>query len=300
MSFQPIKGVIVPTLTPFDDTGAVDTTKIAPLTEFLISHGVKGLFPSGTTGEGVLLTIEERKQLAEATVKAANGSVPVIVHTGANTTRETIELTKHARDIGAYAVAIVTPYYFKHTDEALEQHYITVIEAVPDIPIYLYNIPQFTGNSLPLNLVMKLAASYDNVVGLKDSSGDLQVMFAVKKLHDAQFNTAIGPDDLIVAGLSMGLDACVSGHANVVPEIVVGIYDATVCGDLEQAQNLQFLLNQVSAAMDHPRRMSIWKGVLAHRGVSLGGMRAPLLTATDEDVQIAVNKLIALDVLPSA
>lgn len=299
MNYQPIKGVIVPTLTPFDANGAVDTDKIEPLIQFLLERGVKGLFPAGTTGEGVLLSADERKQVAEATVNAAQGAVPVIIHTGAITTQETLELTRHAQDIGASAVAIVTPYYFMLADEALEQHYRTVIEAFPEMPIYLYNIPQCAGNRLSLDLVIRLASSYDNVVGLKDSSGDLQTLFATNLLHDGQFNTAIGPDESILAGVAMGLDAAVSGHANVVPEMVVGIYDAVVAGKIDEAQKLQRQFNRVRSALSDPRGLSIWKGVLAYRGVPLGGVRPPLLTATEETIKDAINKLIALGVLSS-
>lgn len=290
MNFQPIKGVITPMLTPFSADGAVNLDMIKPLTSFLLEHGIKGLFPLGTTGEGVLLSLEERKQVAEATVKAVDEAVPVIIHTGAITTAEALLLTHHAQSIGADAVAIVAPYYFRHTPQALEQHYRTLLEAVPDFPVYLYNFPAVTGNTLSLALVMRLADDYDNLVGLKDSSGDLQTMFETDHLHNGDFNTAIGPDHLILAGLAMGLDACVSGHSNVIPDIVVGLYNATTTGDIDQARNLQEKLNSVREIL-HYADLSIFKGVLSHRGLQMGGVRPPLLTASQDEINHCIQQL---------
>ena len=226
MTYQPIHGVITPTVTPLKPNGDINPAMIAPLVDFLIDRGISGIYPLGTTGEGPLFTLEERKAIAAATVDAVAGRVPVIIHTGAISTRETLDLTRHAHAIGATAASVITPWYFGHGEAALEAHYRAILEALPDFPIYLYNLPAMTGNSLPAALVTRLARTYSNCVGLKDSSGDLQTMFATNHLKDSRFNTCIGPDMLILAGLSMGLDAAVSGHSNVVPEIVIGIYDA--------------------------------------------------------------------------
>ncbi len=296
MSYQPIHGVIVPIVTPFADTGAINPSAIKPLADYLIGHGIKGIFPIGTTGEGVLLTSAERKTIAEATVKAVDGRVPVIIHTGAITTQHTLDLTQHAQSTGADAVAIVAPYYFQHTPQALEAHYRTVIEANPDMPIYLYNFPAVTGNTLSRELVIKLAKHYDNVVGLKDSSGDLQTLFATNNLKKGQFNTAIGPDELILAGLSMGLDASVSGHANVVPEIVVDLYNATKAGNLEEAQSIQRLLIRVNHVLNSGGWLPLVKGVMQYRGLPVGGVRRPLLSADDEAIRACIGQLTALRV----
>lgn len=296
MSYQPIHGVITPIVTPFADTGEIHPSAIKPLADYLIGHGIKGIFPIGTTGEGVLLTTEERKTIAEATIKAVDGRVPVIIHTGAITTQHTLDLTQHAQSAGADAVAIVAPYYFQHTPQALETHYRTVIEANPDMPIYLYNFPAVTGNTLSRELVIKLAKHYDNVVGLKDSSGDLQTLFATNNLKKGHFNTAIGPDELILAGLSMGLDASVSGHANVIPEIVVSLYNATKAGNLEEAQSIQRLLIRVNNVLNSGGWLPLVKGVMQHRGLPVGGVRRPLLSADDEAIRACIGQLTALRV----
>lgn len=294
MTYQAIKGVITPTVTPFDDSGNLNLDGIPPLTEYLIGHGIKGIYPLGTTGEGVLLSNEERKLVAEATVKAVDGTVPVIIHTGAITTRDTLDLAQHARDIGADATAIITPYYFQHTDEALEQHFSTIAEALPDFPIYLYKFPGVTGNTVSLDLVTRLANKHENIIGLKDSSGDLQTLFNTNHLHDGQFNTAMGPDELIVAGLSMGIDASVSGHSNLVPEVVVSIYNATVAGNLEEAQGHQRTLNAIREILKRGTWLSLVKGLMIERGLPVGGVRRPLLTAPDDMIQACVKEIEAL------
>ena len=150
-----ITGVIVPPITPFDGRGQIDTAAIRRLVDFLITRGIHGLFPGGTTGEGPLLTISERRQLAEAFVEAADGRVPVIVHTGTITTESTLELTQHAQTIGAQAAAIIPPYFYRHKDDVLLRHFERVATQVPEFPVYLYNNPATAGNNISLELVTR-------------------------------------------------------------------------------------------------------------------------------------------------
>ena len=143
MTYQPIKrGVICPTVTPLKPNGDINPDMIRPLVDFLIDRGVAGIYPLGSTGEGPLFTTEERKAVAAATVEAVSGRLPVIVHTGAMTTGETIDLTRHAQSIGADAASVITPWYFLHGEEALEAHYRAVLEAVAGFPVWLYNLAQ--------------------------------------------------------------------------------------------------------------------------------------------------------------
>jgi len=296
MTYQPIHGGGVPTVTPMTDNGAIAPDVIKPLADYLIAQGVSGLFPMGSTGEGVLLTTDERKSIAEATVKAVDGRVPVIAHTGAITTAETIDLTAHAKAIGADAVAVIAPYYFTHSDTTLIAHYSAVLDTVPDMPMYLYNYPAVSNNTLSLDVVTRLAKRYEMVVGLKDSSGDLQTLFASNRLQSGKFNTALGPDELILAGLSMGLDAIVSGHANLVPEIIVPLYHASVNGKLEEAQKLQRKLNQVRDVLASGGWLPMLKALLNQRGIPVGHVRRPLLAPDDEMIQTAIRQFTALRV----
>ncbi|MBK9121652.1 MAG: dihydrodipicolinate synthase family protein [Chloroflexi bacterium] len=278
-----VQGVIVPLLTPIaGDT--IDQDGFARLIEFVIERGVSGLFPLGTTGEGPLFTAEERKRGAEWVVRHTAGRVPVIIHTGMITTTETIDVTRHARDVGADAAAVVPPYFYTLTEEALFDHFAAVAKAAPDFPIYLYNNPGVTPNALSTKLVVQLAESFENIIGLKDSGGGLATLFRSRELHGGAFNTASGPDGLILAAQAIGVDACVSGNANVAPELVVGIVNAAKAGDYDRARTLQARLDQVRAILADGADLSLYKAMCAKRGVPIGDVRAPLRKATAERI----------------
>ena len=296
----PIFGVIVPMLTPFSPTGDVDVMAVRRFIDFLIDHDVAGLFPLGTTGEGPLLSVEERFLVAEETVRHTDGRVPVIIHTGAISTRETTLLTCHAQAVGAQAVAIVAPYFYRLSEEALFDHFAAVARAVPDFPIYLYDNPGVTPNVITIPLALRLAEACPNILGLKDSSGSLDTLEATAGLKDGRFNTASGSDALVLAGQVMGLHACVSGNANYVPELVVGIVNAVRDGHLDKARSLQHQLNQIRRALGDGRDLSMFKAMCARRGIPIGDVRAPLKQATSTAVQAAWHELTMLGVFEPA
>jgi 4-hydroxy-tetrahydrodipicolinate synthase len=280
-----IHGVIVPFLTPFDEGGEVDLAAVRRLVDFLIGRGVAGLFPGGTTGEGPLLATEERRQLAEAVIEAAGGRLPVIVHVGAVSTRETAELARHAQAAGADAVAIVAPYYYSYSEGALFQHFERVAAQVPDLPIYLYHNP-FVGRShLTVGLFARLVKEVGNVAGVKDSSSNLELVRAGVGLRGGQLNIASGDDGLILAAMALGADACVSGNSNVVPELVVALTRAAAEGDLPRARKLQAKLDAARAILGDGGDLSIFKGVLALRGVPMGAVRGPMLQASERKIR---------------
>lgn len=289
-----IKGVIVPLLTPFDRQGALDHAALARLVEFLIARGVQGLFPGGTTGEGPLLTLDERRALAETVVRAADGRVPVIIHTGAITTRDAVALTRHAQACGADAAALITPYYFRYSDEALFRHFAAVCEAAPEFLIYLYNNPAVTGNAIDAGLVRRLAEAYPNVAGMKDSGGQLENLLRCMGLRGGAFNTASGNDGDILAALALGIDACVSGNANFVPELIVALYHAASSGDLARARALQLQVNSVRYLLEDGRDLSLFKAILQARGVPVGTVRAPLVPAPEDVARAKWQALQAL------
>lgn len=291
-----IQGVVVPMVTPFADDGELAVAAIPPLVDHLIAAGVAGLFPAGTTGEGFLLTLAERRQLAEAVVAAAAGRVPVIIHTGTPTTAETLALTHHAHAIGAQAVAILPPYVYHHSDAALLRHYTTIANSVPDLPIYLYNFPAISHNTLTTELILALRADAPNIIGMKDSSGSLATLTEVVAATDGQFNAINGGDGQVLMALALGFDGCVSGNANVVPELLVALYQAVTRGDLPHARTLQQQLNRVRALLGDGGNLSLFKGMLAQRGVPVGDVRAPLLPAGPTCVAEKWDELAAMAV----
>src|SRR5919202_653682 len=180
MGAEALGGVVPPLVTPFADEAAerLDHGALAALCDFLIDAGVHGLYPCGTTGENALLTTAERTAVAETVVRAARGRVPVFVHVGAAGTAETVELARHAQEIGADGVGAITPYYYAYTDDDLRRHYVAAAEAAAPLPFYLYNLPSNARNRVSPSLAAELFRDVPNVVGIKDSSGDLEALRA--------------------------------------------------------------------------------------------------------------------------
>ena len=286
-----VRGVITALVTPFDAQGKLNESSLERLVEFQIRTGVHGLSPCGTTGETALLTVEERQHIAEIAVRIAKGRIPVLVQTGAASTATTIALTRHAQKIGASAATVVTPWYFRYGDDALIQHYVRVAESVPDFPIYLYNIPQLTGNNLSPNVVHAIADRCPNVVGLKDSCGILAQIIDSAGARGGKFNVAIGSDGLLLSAAVAGIGAGISGNANAVPELFVEFYNAFWRGDLAAAQAVQARIQHARRTLKDGGDLSLFKAVLTHRGIPAGGVRAPLLNASKEMVDTAIQSL---------
>lgn len=273
-----VRGVIVPMVTLYDDRGQVDHRGMRHLVDFLIARGIGGLFPCGTTGEGPLLSTRERMAIAETVIDAARGRVPVIVHTGAITTEDARLLTRHAHDVGADGAAIFAPYYYTYSEDALYRHFMAVAEEVPDFPLYLYNIPSLTGNLIPVTLVRRLMADCPHLVGVKDSSGSLDYFMRLMELEEERpFVVANGSDAHILAAVALGCRACVSGNANVVPDLVVHLFVTAEQGDLPAARRLQRQLNQVRHLLEDGTNLSLFKGILRMRDLGVTAhVRPPL------------------------
>lgn len=287
-----VRGVITALVTPFDAQGRINEQALERLVEFQIRAGVHGLSPCGTTGEVALLSFEERQRVAEIVVRATTGRVPVLVQTGAASTDATIALTRHAQKIGASAATVVTPWYYRYSDDALIQHYLRVAESVPDFPIYLYNIPQLTGNHLTPTIVHQIAARCPNVVGLKDSCGVLASIIDSADARGGKFNVAIGSDGLLLSAAVAGIGAAISGNANAVPELFVEFYRALWSGDWTSAQALQARIQHVRRILKDGGDLSLFKAVVSHRGIPCGGVRAPLLTAPPETMAATMRALL--------
>jgi len=286
-----IRGVITALVTPLGDHGQVDKEALQKLVEFQIRAGVHGLNPCGTTGESALLTLEERQWVAEVTVRAARGRVPVLVQTGTPATETTIALTRHAQKIGADAATVVAPFYYRFGDEALIEHYTRIASSVPDFPLFLYNIPQLTGNNLTPTIVEAIAEHCPNVIGLKDSSGDLSQVIDSASVHGGRLNVAIGSDGLILSALVTGIPASISGNANAVPELFVELFQAYWRGDWAAAQSAQARIQHVRRILKDGSDLSLFKAVLEHRGLRVGGVRPPMINAPKEVVECCIKRL---------
>ncbi len=271
--FKP-EGIMPALVTPFTDDGkAVDEDRLRTLVTHCIELGVHGVVPCGTTGEFVNMTIEEKKRVIKIVIDEVDGKVPVIAGTGASGTDQAVEMTKYAKDIGATAALIVTPYYLKPADRGLYEHYQTIAEAV-DLPIILYNIPQCTGLELPWQMVEDLA-QIPNIVGVKDSSGQLKYIFAVLEKVRDKLNVMCGHDEVVMAGLAAGCSGAILASANVIPDVWIQIYNHVRKGELQQARELQYRVQKIariiagSGAVGTKEALNIMK-------IKVGPVRKPL------------------------
>lgn len=291
-----LHGVVPPTLTCFDDDGALDTETTAEHARYVVDGGATGVFPLGTNGEFPLLTPDERTQVVEAVVDAVGDEVPVIAGVGAPGTRQTVAHAERAADAGADGLVVVSPFYFPVDDRGHVQHVRRVAETV-DLPIYVYHIPSKTGNSLSHDALADLAA-VDGVAGLKDSSKDVPWLGqAIDDTPDLTF--LAGSDSLLVPGLDLGCTGMVSAVANVFPGLVVDLYDAYDAGDRERAKDLQSVVYDVRSALKRGPYMAGVKTALSiiDEGPDPGPLREPLRTMDDADREALAADLHDLGLL---
>lgn len=231
-----LKGIIPPFLTPFDENGEVDHRRINMLVDFMKPY-VQGFFVGGTYGSGALMNVEERKRVFETVSGCVQPHHQLVAHVGTTNLRDTLELARHAVEHKAIAVAAVTPYYYKYDEEALFQFFRALIESVP-VPVYLYDNPQTTGNTVSPELVNRLADA--GLHGVKDSTFDISKTYMMmRKVKKADFDVVIGSESLLLPAFMMGASASVSGLANVLPELLRRLYNAACSDDHHLAQQLQ-------------------------------------------------------------
>lgn len=280
---QPLRGIVAAMITPFDPRGGVDGPALAQLTEALVQAGVQALYPLGTTGEAFLMTVEERQEVAEIVVRQTAGRVPVAIHVGALKTMDAVRLARHAENIGASGIGAVTPSYYPVNEREMVEYYAAIVRAVPpSFPVYLYNIPQCSGNHLSVEVVKYLAKAFPNLVGIKNSTPDL-LLFQQYLSASPGFDALIGCDQLILASLAIGGAGAVSGNVNVFPEPYVALYQAFQAGDLALARQLQGYITTIAAALKNGASLAHFKAGLEYRGLSGGSVRYPLLDLTAEE-----------------
>ena len=295
MSEPLFEGVLSAIITPFDSDGNVDFDALRDVVRFQIEGGVHGFFACGTVGEGVLMSIGQRKAVAEAIVREAKGRVPVIVHVGTTNTSESVELAKHAEQIGAKAVGAVAPFFFKPDVEGLRMHYQSIAEAV-NIPVFVYNIPRMTGFNITAEIFRKLCM-IEGVAGIKDSSGNLSQIQEIIETAPKPITVINGADDIFLAVLIAGASAEISGTANVAPELLVEIYESYKEGDLRKALKLQRKLNALKRVLYEigSSNVSSIKAALEMRGVKAGVPKKPLRPLNSEELSRLKDKLSALN-----
>lgn len=292
-------GVNTPLSCPMTKDGEVDYEGLRNLCNFLVEKGIHGLYPNGSTGEMIYLTLEERKKILEVTVETVAGRANVFSMVGANNTRDTIELAQHAEKVGADGIGVVTPFYFKLDEAELIQFFVDVASSVsPDFPVYLYGIPQLAVNDITPAVAEKIVAKCPNVVGVKYSYPDMIRMLQFMEVNNRTFSVLTGPEDLFYALLASGGDGVISGSSNVIPEHFVAIYDAFKAGNYKLAAELQAKTNRVLAVLNGPNHMSRYKVGMRTRGlITDATMRRPLREITETEEQALLSGLEAVGYL---
>ena len=288
-----VRGLFTALITPFDSEGRVDEGKLARLVEFQVSKGVDGIYPCGSTGLGPMLNMDERKRVAETTIEAAGGRVPVVVQVGSADTASTVELAKHAEAHGAYAVASLTPYYYKPGESAIIKHFQALSDAV-DVPVFAYNIPHLTGNNLTPSMVAELSKL--GVSGIKESSRDfLQLLDLISTVPEG-FVVMNGVEEYGLFALLSGADGLVSGGANAFPEIMKSLVSAGEKEDRAPALSAQMRAQQAKALV-RSSPIPYYYAIMKARGVDCGDPRPPFQPVGEADgtKALAVLRRLGMD-----
>ena len=273
MQTSDIRGIIPAIVTPFNDDETINEAELRNQVRRQLDAGAHGLFPGGTNGEFYALSGDERQFVLEVVLDETRRRIPVYAGTGAVTTRESIDLSKRAAAAGADALSLVTPYYGAASQEELVAHFTAVARAV-DLPVVIYNIPARTGNVIKPETVGRLA-HVDNIVGVKDSSGDWDNLLAYLEQGGDKLAVLCGNDSLILRGLQAGAAGSITGVANVYPETMVGIYEAWRAGDEAKAQEFQDSIANLRAVFKHGNPNTVVKIATRLLGYEVGQCRAP-------------------------
>jgi len=270
----PFRGAFVAIVTPFID-GQLDEQGLKDLIEFQITNGTHGIVPCGTTGESATMSHAEHHRVVELTIKTVNGRVPVLAGTGSNSTTETIELTRHAKEAGADGALVITPYYNKPSQEGLYQHFKTVAEAV-DIPLILYNVPSRTAVDMIAATVAR-CAEVDNIVGIKEATGDMNRACDVIRRCPADFAVLSGDDFTAMSLVLLGGTGVISVTSNVNPKDMSDLMNAALAGDVAKAREIQHRLFPLMGAMFYDTNPVPAKKALELMGkIKSGAPRQPL------------------------
>ena len=284
-------------VTPFGEDGLLDIEAVPRLVEFLLSGGVDGLLVAGTTGEGMLLDMDERKRLLESVLECVAGRAATIAHVGGMTTREAVGLTSHARSAGASAVAVITPFFFPYDDEALFAHFLAVAEAADETPVFLYAFPANARNDISPGLFARLLDAAPNIVGIKSSNPSLLRLQEYLDVAGDRAGVFCGVDGLMLPALAMGARGQISGNANAFPEVFRDLHAAFARGDLDRARALQRLVNAIRRVLRDGASPAYFKAVLRCRGVSVGRVRPPMRDLTSGEVRALREGLQGLGLL---
>lgn len=290
------RGAGVALVTPFHEDGSVDYEKLAELVEEQIAGGTDAIIACGTTGEAATMSEEEHMDVIRFIIKAVNHRIPVIAGTGSNCTATAIDLSKQAEEAGAEGVLLVTPYYNKATQGGLIQHYEAVADAI-SLPCILYNVPSRTGVTIQPETMAYLYQHVENIVGVKDATGNISMITKLMSLVDENFLLYSGDDDQIVPLLSVGASGVISVLSNVAPRETHEICQKWFDGDIKGAREAQFKAYPLIKALFAEVNPIPVKAALNLMGKNVGSLRLPMTEATDSTKALLKDEMTKYGIL---
>jgi 4-hydroxy-tetrahydrodipicolinate synthase len=292
-----IRGVVTPLITPVDAEERVYEPGLRGLIEYVLRGGVHGVFVVGSTGEFYGIDYDEKKRATEITIDQVKGRVPVYVGASGITTRECVRLSKMAEDARAQAITVLTPMFISPSEEELYKHFRTIAESTA-LPVLIYNNPDRTGINMSANLVERLAG-IPNIVGAKDSSGDLTLTSEyIRRTKNKGFRVMAGRDTMILGTLVYGGVGCVAATSNVAPALVVEIYNKFMAGDIQGSLEAQYRLAPLRIAFGLGSFPAVMKDALNLLGVDVGDPIRPLDHCTETNMAKLEEILLKMGLKP--
>jgi len=295
-----LRGCGTALVTPFTATGAVDEKRFRALVERQIAAGVRLLVPCGTTGEAATLTAAEQERLIALTVETARGRAKVLAGAGSNATAATIDRARAARAAGADALLLVAPYYNKPSQAGLAAHFRGVAQAVGDRPVVLYNVPGRTASNIAAPTTLALAREVENIVGVKEASGDLAQIMAILRERPAGFRVLSGDDAVTLPLIALGADGIVSVVSNETPDLMANLTESALRGEWETARELHYRLLPLMEANFLESNPGPVKAALAAMGLLEEHFRLPLVPVQEQTRARVRAVLGPLGLLPGA
>lgn len=282
------KGVIPAFYACYDHKGDINPEGVQALTEYFIRKGVKGVYVNGSSGECIYQSVEDRKIVLENVMKVAKGKLTVIAHVACNSTRDSVELARHAESLGVDAIAAIPPIYFRLPEYAIAQYWNDISAAAPNTDFVIYNIPQLAGVALTMNLFAEMRKN-PLVIGVKNSSMPVQDIQMFKQAGGADYIIFNGPDEQFISGRVIGAEGAIGGTYGVMPDLFLKMDELVKAGRMEEACEIQYAVNEVIYKMCSARgnMYGVIKAILKrNEGLDLGSVREPLFPLVESDAAI--------------
>jgi 4-hydroxy-tetrahydrodipicolinate synthase len=277
-----LRGCATALVTPFTGSGEVDEVRMRALLDRQMNNGVRLLVPCGTTGESATMTEEEDERVIQLTVEMARGRARVIAGTGSNATAAACAYSQRARTLGADAVLVVAPFYNKPTQEGLYQHFRAVAEAVAGLPVVIYNVPGRTSSNIAAETTLRLAHDVENIVAVKEASGNLSQMMEILRGRPAGFMVLSGDDAIALPLIALGGDGLISVASNEAPDLMSRMVDLALAGNWDRARALHFQLLPLMEINFIESSPGPVKAALAMMGLIEENFRLPLVPVQEK------------------